>query len=403
LFIDHCFWESALLNNNSFHNGAFVMTITCLLLFFLYLKKESKIAIVSFLILIAISAPSDRLFFVSLVVPLFLTIITLYILNFERRKLKKALLFLSIGAILGFGLWYFFKHNPIFHLSKSYGAMTAQNIKSSWDILWKQMYLYLTDRWIFGFLIILSSITYLGGIAYVIIRLINNRKIQEQNHVFAFQIFILFFTPIVFFAPVFAGSYGGYDTLRFNFFPFILLPFNSILLIRNFLDKNKIARSIVNIIPISLIIIFFAIRLPKHSFVKGFNQYFSFYPAVTQVFDDYFTHADSFTYCFSNDYWLTKKVTMFSKKNIRVYTMRKNLSPWLHVSNKHWFIDSDKGKHAHCQFTYLIWKEGTELPDFFKKANPELQPVNIAGYDIYEVAPFRFNEKEWQTPILINN
>ncbi|MDR2972867.1 MAG: hypothetical protein LBU83_13240, partial [Bacteroidales bacterium] len=32
LFIDHSFWVSALLNNNSFHNGAFVMTITCLLL-----------------------------------------------------------------------------------------------------------------------------------------------------------------------------------------------------------------------------------------------------------------------------------------------------------------------------------------------------------------------------------
>ena len=73
-FIDHCFWESALLNNNSYHNGAFMMTIVCLLLFFLYLRKESKTAIISLLILMIICIPSDRLFFILLAAPLFPTI-----------------------------------------------------------------------------------------------------------------------------------------------------------------------------------------------------------------------------------------------------------------------------------------------------------------------------------------
>lgn len=400
LFFDHCFWESALLNNNSFHNGAFVMTLLCLLLFFLYLKNESKTSLIFFLILIAVCAPSDRLFFISLVAPLFLTIITLYVLNFERKRLKKTVLFLFIGAVSGFGIWYFCRHNSIFNLTGAYGDITTQNIKSSWHILWEQMYVYLTNRWMFCFLIILSSITYIGSIGYIVVRLKNH---HQKDYVFAFQIFILFFTPVVFFAPILAGSYGGFDTFRYNFYPFILLPFNSLLLISNFLDNNKILRSTVNIIPLALIIIFFAVHLPKHSFTKGFNQYFTFYPAVTQYFDDYFTNTDTVKYCVTNDYWLAKKVTMFSKKNIRIYTMNEDLYPYLHVSNKHWFIDSDKGKYAHSQFTYIIWKKETELPDFFKETNPNLQPIDIAGYNLYKVAPFQFNEKDWGTPVLIHN
>jgi hypothetical protein len=307
---------------------------------------------------------------------------------------------LAIGTILGFGLWYFCKHNSIFHLTRSYGEITSQNIKSSWNILWEQMYVYLTDRWMFGFLIILSSITYLGSIGYIIVKL---KQKQGKDYVFAFQIFVLFFTPIVFFAPIFAGSYGGYDTFRYNFYPFILLPFNSLLLISNYLDNNKIVRSIVNIIPLSLIVVFFAIRLPKHSFTKGFNQYFSFYPAITQVFDNHFSDTDAIKYCVTNDYWLAKKVSMFSKNNIRIYNMNDDSSPNLHVSNKYWLIDSYKGKYAHTQFVYIIWEEETELPVFFKNANPNLQPINIAGYNLYKVAPFQFNENDWRVPVLVNN
>ena len=399
LFIDHVFWESMLINTNSFHNGAFVMTLACLLSFFLYLKKESKISLILFLVIVVISAPSDRLFFISLVVPLFLTMMVLFLLKFERKKIKKTGLFLLIGAVAGFGVWWSLKHNSTFALARSYGEITSENIQSSWSILWTQMYMYLTDRQIFSFLIILCLITYLGSIHYIVLKL---TKKQEKNLIFAFQIFVLFFTPIVFLAPVFAGSYGGFDTFRYNFFPFILLPFNSILLVSHFLDKNRISRFVVNLVPASLIIIFFAAHLPKHSFVKGFEQYFSFYPIITQTFDDYFAGADSITYCVSNNYWLTKKITMFSKTKMRVYTMNGNSAPWLHAINKHWLIDSDKGKYAHCQFTYLIWHKDADLPDFFKNANPDSRPISLGGYHLYKVAPFRFNEKDWWTPILIN-
>jgi len=404
LFIDKCFWKSMLINTNSFHNGAFVMTLACLLLFFLYLRKESKVSIGALIVIVAISAPSDRLFFISFLVPLFLSIIVLYILNFERKKMMKLFLFLLIGGLLGFGLWYFCKHNSIFVIARSYGEITSENIISSWNILWEQMYIYLTDRWIFGFLIILCSITYIGTICYIISNLISTKwKTQEKGFVFIFQLFILFFTPVVFFAPVLAGSYGGYDTFRYNLFPFILLPFNSILLISHWLDKNKIARLIVNLIPASLIIVFFAIHLPKHSFIKGFQQYSSFYSAVAQSFDDYFENTDTIIYCVSNDYWLAKKLTFFSKKGIRSYFVFDCGTPWLHATNKHWFIFHDKGKYAHCEFTYIIWEESKELPVFFKNANPDTQPVKIAGYNLYKVVPFRFTETNWHEPILINN
>jgi hypothetical protein len=84
------------------------------------------------------------------------------------------------------------------------------------------------------------------------------------------------------------------------------------------------------------------------------------------------------------------KETLFSKKRVRLYHAFNSGEPWLHASNKYWFTDNDKGKHAHCEFTFLLWSKNKEFPEIFKTLNDSIQSTELADWYLYEVKPYRF-------------
>jgi len=391
LFIDRNGWMSSLLNHNSFHNSAFIMSLLCVYLFCKYLNTKSQKTLISILVLSVLSGACDKLFFICFTIPVALAVVVLYFFNKEWKVSVKILVALAIGVIGAVVLWIFFKNNPYFSLTRPYGNITSKYIQDSWSAFSKQMYGYLTK---FSFVMM---ITYLSLLSYVVVsvhvfiktyKLIKEKK--RANAFFAFELYVLFFTPIVLFAPILAGSYDDITSLRYSYFPYILLPFNLVVLISSWLNKNKLFRFILNTTFSFLMIGYLLIHFPVQEFGKGMNRFFNFYPEKARIIDDYFSENETLKYGITNEYWTARQVTMFSKKEVRLYCTFAGGDPWLHVANKHWFTDNDKGKHAHCEFTFLLWSKEKEIPDFFKTTNPDIQPTDLGQWNLYHVAPYRF-------------
>jgi hypothetical protein len=399
--IDNDFYISSLINNNAFHNSAFLITVLLLWLVFLFLRKKSNKILIVMGIITIIAAPCDRLFFVCFSVPVFLMAVVLYFLNFEKQLQKRFFIMLLLSTIVAIIVWLIFKNNSVFRITSAYGEMTIKSIVSSWQIFSQQMISYLTTFSIRQILICLSLISYLTCVMFVVYKLIKVKNKKESLTVIvAFEVFVLFFTPIVLFAPILSGSYGGFDTFRYNYFPFLLLPFNIILLMSDFLDKNKMYRILFNAVFCSLVVLFSGYYLRHHTIVKELSNFFSFCPAYVIEIDSYFQDTTITQHGICNDYWKAKQITMFTKKNIRVYFTFDDGFPWHHAANINWFYNADDKKRAPSIFTFLFWQTTTQLPDFFKENNPDVRAVVLRDMNLYKVSPYCFESVSY-SPMLV--
>lgn len=399
--IDKNFIISSLINNNSFHNGAFIMALINIFLVFKYLKKESKKVLIAIFIITAISTPCDRLVLIHYAIPMLFSFIFLYIIKYERKKLIKLAFVLIGGVILGLMILMIFKNNSLFELTKPYGSATIENIYSSWDIFCNQMYAFTTNFSIIQFLTFTCLTSYIWCIYYVISELVKIlRKKETFSLLFIFEVFVFFFTPIVILSPIIAGSYGGIDTFRYNYFPFILLPFNIVLLISSLLERKEVIMIIINGVFVTAIAFFIVLHINSHNVVDGLKKYFTYCAPMALTVDSVFENETDTPIGVCNDYWDAKQIMMFSKRNIRIHYIFDSGYPWLHVANRHWFFDSGKGKYPHPEFTFLLWKSTDELPEFFINTNPPYEKIELGDWILYKVKPFRFDPQTF-APILI--
>ena len=392
-FLDQNWWFSSLLNHNAFHNSAFIMALLCIWLFCKYLNTKSSKCLTLISIISILCGASDKLFFICFTIPVALVVIVLYFFNKDWKIMVRLLIVLAICTIVAVVLWIFFKNNPYFSLTRPYGNITSEYIKDSWLTFSKQLYGYLTRL---SFVLVLTYFMILSYIVAVIhfftkaYILIKEKK--SADTFFAFELWVLVFSPAVFFAPILAGSYDNVVSIRYSYFPYLLLPFNLVLLSSNWLNNKRLFKVVLNSSLSLLILGYLWIHYPIQELGKGLKHYFNFYPERARIIDGCFSDSDDRTqkYGIIDDYWAARQVTMFSKKGIRLYCTFAGGDPWLHAANKHWFTDNDKGKHAHCEFTFLLWSKENELPEFFRTTNIDPNPVDMGDWYLYHVAPYRY-------------
>jgi hypothetical protein len=345
--------------------------------------------LIPILILSILSGACDKLFFICFTIPVSLVVIVLYFFNKDQKTLIKFLVFVAIGTIGAIALWIFLKNNPYFWLDTASGKITVEYIKSSWLTFSKQLHGYLTSFSYVGALSYLSIFSYMAVVIYVFVKI--KRFIKEKkmlSSMFTFQLFVLFFTPIVLFTPIFAGSYDDCTSIRYNYFPYLLLPFNLVMLTSDWLDKNKLFKILLNITLSLLIVGYLLLHFPVKELGKEMNRVFNFYPEKARIIDDCFQDDKTLKYGITDDYWTGKHVSMFSKKGVRLYCVYSSGYPYLHIANARWFIG--KNNEAYREFTFLVWSNDIELPEFFKTANPDVQPVELSNWNLYQVAPYKF-------------
>jgi len=261
---------------------------------------------------------------------------------------------------------------------------------------------YLTGLSFKSLTIILSIIAYIWTIYYCIIEFAAIKRNKKKISLFfVFQIFVLFFSPMLLLAPIINGNYLGFDVIRYNYFVFIVLLFNLILLINNYIKKQKYLVIGLNG--------FFATMLTAYLFWNIFNMdfghqlknYFSFYPKYARNLDKQFPINNVATYGITDDYWYAKHATMFSRNGIQLRVTFPDASPYFLTTNENWYFGGGNGKYPNLQFTFLLWDSDVELPDFFIEQNPPYKFYEVDENKVlYFVSPFIFDRETWQPKLL---
>lgn len=354
--ISHNFLHTYFIFSHSFHTGMFINVLISLILFFKHLNTEKNSHLFFVALITFIGTYNDRLFLVMFTIPVGIV----FILNFfylKSKMLKKAgfvIISVSIAALV---LFKFTRINPIFHcigLDQKY--MNFDNVIYSLNKLFTQHYNYIRDLRLQGFIsiIMILNIVVLPVLAVKIFLQIKSGSgsLFKQNEIVFFTL-IFFSIIITFFSPALNGYYLGEGHLRYNIFSLYFSVFNIVFFIY-LLFKNRVKS--VNFISVFLLLFFtvFVVRdYTEKDVCKKIREVTQFYPEKVKRVDE-FAEKYHLKYGLAT-YWNAKYTTMFSQANLRVYTIiDENLNIWLHVMNKNWYFNYDKGKYNKPVFNFII-------------------------------------------------
>jgi hypothetical protein len=332
--------------SNSYHTGAFLMSLLCTILTIEYLKYNKTKTLIIIGIISLLCVASDRLFVVLYSIP-WLLFMVMY-LKLENHKRLIWINCVNVAAVaLGMLAFHYMDNNKYIFIDKPNRIMEYKYHTESFNLLMSQMYNYLKDWNYKSLIIIISSLTFLSIIVISIKKLFSQKKFTLKH---SYYVFSIIFTLVVFLAPVINGSYTGYDTFRYNIYVFYLLIINFGVIIYLFIEK-------INIIPVKfingliIILLFLAsFNIVKQYSNKGLKDYFTYYPKYVRSIDSISKREK--LYCGLGNYWKAKVVTMFSKNNVRVYTSINALSLWDHVMNDNWYIKN--------RFNFIISDDETQ-------------------------------------------
>jgi len=391
--IDNNFYYSFLIMSNSYHNGMFLMTLLCVLLSIRFFKKESWKTLILLFLLTAIAYPCDKLFLIAYICPMLLVSIVLLIGRENKRKICKFGIVHVLGLLSGMAILYNLEHNTVFELTKMHQFINIDGISNSWNMFYSQIKFYLSEISFNCLTVLLSIISFIWTAYYCINQFIRIRqKKQELSLFFIFESFVLFFVPMVIIAPILNGNYLGYDCIRYNYFVFIVLLFNLVLLSSHFLEKHKYFTIGLNGFLGLTLSVFIVWNICKMDFVSGLQNYFSNYTERARNIDIQFSENKAPIYGITDDYWYAKHVTMFSRNNIRLYVTYPNAIPFSYFVNRNWYFGGGNWKHANPQFTFLLWTSDLPLPDFFITENPPYKSCVLDnGNTLHLVQPFIFD------------
>ena len=406
--VDNGFYYSFLILSCSYHNGVFVISLLIAFLSLKFIEKESWITLVLIFLMTAIMYPCDRLFLITYLAPALFTVVVLLITGGNKRKILKFSSTCILGLLVGMIIFDKLSHNSVFYIYGIVQDISWPAIVNAWNVFSSQMIVTVSHFSFIGLTIILSAISYIWTAYYCVNQFIKIRqKKQPISSLFVFEVFVFAFVPMMLFAPILNGSYIGFDAIRYNYFAFIILQFNLILLSNGFLAKYKYVTYGLNGVFSIALIAYLAWNIFTIDFITDFKNYFSSYTERTRNVDNQFPQNKTAIYGITNDYWYAKHVTMFSKKEVRLYVTFEEGIPFLLATNKKWFTGNSDWKYTNPVFTFVLWTSDLPLPDYFITQNPPYKSYDIGGNKtLHFVNPFVYDEdvlyprdkNELQTP-----
>lgn len=376
--------------SNGYHTGAFVMALICLLLTIRYLKVPKKQTFFLLFFICSLSILSDRLFIILFSIPV-LSVLVFLVKKQFRKEIVKILAINLFSIFTGLGLFHVLNSSGYIFFDLPHRIMDFNNIRSSWNILTRQMWEYLTGANCKSLIIIISLLSFTGTI---ILLISNLKKEKSYSYLTFYLLFCVVFIPVVFFMPVVNGNYTGYDTLRYNIYVFYLALINTgIILVQLSQRVKKQGRfSVMAASLVSLLIIFTLITAFVSLSPKGIKDYFNYYPNVVKCVDDA-AQKEDLEYGVSN-YWDAKLVTMFSKQGVRVLPVYDNLEPYDHVANENWFTGKD------ARINFFIMNHVADTGKYISAIGSEGKRLNTGEAHIIRLPAFRYEEGSFQIKLV---
>ncbi len=339
LFFSREYYYSFYMLSNAFHTGSFVMAMFCLWISLKYFTKPSTWLLLSLLGISVLCIVSDRLFLIFYTIPAFSTAL------FFIKPFKSKVVFLFMGtlllsAALGLVCFYVLAQGNYVHVDQPHKLMAFSDMAESLRIFSRQMADYLSEFSFKSMTICLSMVAFIA----IIVLYFKTRKNRDRLLSY-YILFNIVFSVLVISAPIINGNYTGYDTLRYNIYPFYLMPLNLMVFLAYMVrskSRLRYGKGIALVVHVLFFIV--ACRFINTTFLY---RYFSYYPDKVRVLDAFASGAG--LKCGLAGYWDAKPVTMFSRKGLRLYAVFPDLNYNSHVANTEWF-------HSNT-FNYLL------LPD----------------------------------------
>lgn len=378
------YYYSFYILSNAFHTGSFVMTMLCLWLSLKYFENPSFRLWLLMLLIGILCVVSDRLFLVLYTAPAFVTVLVLA-RRFRTRHLMLFMSMLLLSFVAGLLVLYYLSQGEYFHIDSPHKLMAFDDMKESLRIFSEQIGSYLTE---IGFKSITICLSMLSFIAMIVL-FFKVRKSGDRLLIY-YIVFSIVFSLLVISAPILNGNYTGYDILRYNIYPFYLMPLNLVISVaclfkhRAWLPQGKTF----------CLLVYSGVLILALNFVNTtwLYQYFSYYPANARILDGL---ADKqLLKCGIANYWDAKPATLFSRKGVKIYAVFDDLNYQDHVANTDWFFTNT--------FNYLLLKDPVDTNLYRQKFNTVRILKAGPGYSLVKVPDFTF--PSWGiSPVLLDS
>jgi len=378
----------------SYHMGAFIMLLISLILVFKYLKSFKKKLLYYMLILSSLAIVNDRLFLILFSVPLFSLILLLFLKSDNKKQIINILVINLTSIFLGLSLFRMIENSGYIQIIKlSWKVYNFSNIIPALNIFCEQHIFYLREFDFRGIINILFLISFFFHCYFLIknLSLAIKRKEHNQKELIYLLLFISI-TALVLITPIVNGSYVGWAILRYNIFSFYLGIFSYAYLIHKLISDSLISKKVFNLLIPFVIFLnsFFIInQFYKKDISKGLSNFLNYHPKKVECIDK-LARDEDLRFGIA-EYWTAKYITMFSKENVRVYTVFDNLKPWYHVTNKNWYFNSGKGKFGNPEFNFVISNKLDENHILEKLGNP-IDTLECSSFRILKFPLFEFNK-----------
>jgi hypothetical protein len=324
-----------------------------------YIRNGGWKLLFFFIITVMLAVLSDRLFMAMFTFP----VMMLILLMRKNSPDKNRFIFLLLGCIVatGLGLLLFkiLKDSSIVRIIPlDYKVFNFNNILSAWKVFSEHHLFYLKNLDFRGIIDIVFIFSFLIHFSLLIIKYLKfHRNVQSVDR---FELmYLLFFTSasvVILVMPVINGNYDGWSLLRYNVYSLYMGLFS----IGFLLFKLDSVTSKLHITPIMIILLISSYTLvifnkaQKNDLRGGMSSFLNYYPQKVECMDslarEHGLKAGVATY------WEAKYISMFSKEDLRIFTIFESLSPWYHVMNDNWYYFEDGSKEKPRIFNFLITK-----------------------------------------------
>lgn len=345
----------------SYHIGSFIMFLLSLNLLIFYMRKKSVSILVLLFLSTLLGVFNDRLFisqFVFSLIPLLMLLLN----HVHRKILLRPLSVIIAATLLGLGFFRLLKVSGYIHIiDTGFKMFNFENLSVSWrtfaDYIADIFRSYHAERGI----VVIFILALIFALTYL---LIHRKKIlQPAPEAPCFYkdylvIVLVTYLPVTLFMPVINGAFVSESIIRFNVMAFfmgiVLLP---LVLGTWELTEKWTTRLLQFLLPLTTFtfLAIFVAKIATVEFPDGIEHYFNYYPEKARVIDE-LKEEHGLKYGVG-DYWYAKYMTMFSKKEVRVYTVfSQTLRPFYHSTNENWYHDGGKGRHRDPVFNFTVRK-----------------------------------------------
>ena len=338
------YYISFLLLSNAYHLGAFVNALLAFVLLIQYLKKENSLYLIGLVLLIPVAVISDKLFAINFTAVVLFSGLVIHGIrkSLDLKKVVWGLLILAF-TIVGWKLSEELSEWGVYHIiSADNKVFYLDGIAESWSQFTSAFIelIYPINRYTFLILIALTSLI------LAIVNWIKYYSDKDFGTVFQFHTLLIVFVLGTLITPVLSGAFTGFDAFRYNIPAIIVLWLYPGYILRKLPIKNRVIRSISYGTTLVGVVILF-INL------KQFRKTMNFYPEIAQQVDSLANEA-GVKYGVA-EYWDAKRITLFSRTGLRVYTAYDVMTPWYHVMNQNWFYQQKEDHSKPVDFEFIVY------------------------------------------------